>query len=110
MFADYFTGRFSDNSLDNHVNEKSKKVTLMAALKHIGAKRLAAMVLSIVVAVGAVIAITLPLYNSAKEGVELRGEYADDAVPDVLQGVHDRPSCVVSGMRTHSRQYNDELF
>ena len=57
----------------------------MAALKHIGAKRLAAMVLSIVVAVGAVIAITLPLYNSAKEGVELRGEYANTQAADELE-------------------------
>ena len=71
--------------MDKQSNDNRRKVTFRAALKHIGTRRLAAMLLSIVVAVCAVLAISFPLYNSAKEGVELRGEYANAQASEALE-------------------------
>ena len=56
------------------------KISVRDALKHIGGKRLAAMVLSIVVAASIIIAISVPFYQSAKESIELRGEYGTSQI------------------------------
>lgn len=74
--------RLSD--MEKHTDQNLSKITIKEALTHIGTKRLAALVLSIVVAVSIILAISIPLYQSTKRSIELVGEYGTSQTADRL--------------------------